>query len=365
MSNAVSDNMIGILADLIGFKTVSGDTLEAEHCFDYIQSFLLERNMHVERMSSNNFPSIVATPNGSKTPHILLQAHIDVVPAPLSCFKLTKKAHKLYGRGVFDMKFAVACYLQLIDDLKNDLSSYDFGLMLTCDEEIGGKNGVGYLLDKGYSADVCILPDGGNNWQIETTCNAVWIIRLIADGQTAHGSRPWEGRNAIKNLLEALSDIHDVFGELMPNRNSISISTIQGGQAMNQVPEHAEAIVDMRFINDQEYVKHSKTITHLAKTYGLDIETMTKVAARHVAVNEPAIKNFLSIANNLLDKPITKTHSLGASDACYFASHGIPTIVLRPSGGGEHSDNEWIGTEDLEKFYELIKSYIMQTTRVD
>lgn len=263
------------------------------------------------------------------------------------------------------MKFAAACYLQLLDDLQVIPGNYDFGIMFTSDEEVNGKNGVCYLLNKGYGAEVCILPDAGNDWHIETTCNAVWITRLVSEGVSAHGSRPWEGRNAINNLVEGLSEIHNLFGELEPFKNSITISKIQGGQAINQVPDQAEATIDMRFISDKDYVAHRVKIENIAKARKLTLKTVAYVASRNVDTNQPAIKEFLDIAEQLHGQPITKTHSFGASDACYFANHGIPTIVMRPTGGGAHSDHEWIDKAELLKFYELIKTYVTRTAKVD
>jgi succinyl-diaminopimelate desuccinylase len=322
------------------------------------------RNLHLKRLTKSGFPSLFATTQPTTSPKVLLQAHIDVVPAKAKSFNLTEKAGKLFGRGVYDMKFAAACYLQLVDDLKANLGNYDFGIMFTSDEEINGANGVCYLLGKGYGADVCILPDGGNDWHIETTCNAVWIARLASDGVSAHGSRPWEGRNAINNLVEGLVEIHNLFGELEPFKNSITISKIHGGEAINQVPDQAEATIDMRFISDHEYANHRAKIDHITKARKLKLKTVAYVASRNVNTSQPAIKEFLGIASQLHGRPITKTHSFGASDACYFADHGIPTIVMRPNGGGAHSDHEWIDKAELLKFYELIKTYVTQTAKV-
>jgi succinyl-diaminopimelate desuccinylase len=363
MSTTAKSDVLNILSDLISFKTVSGHTSEVNSCFDHVEAFLSDRTMEVVRHTSNGFASLVATPRGTKTPRVLLQAHLDVVPAKPSLFKLTEKTDKIYGRGVFDMKFAAACYLQLADELRSELAQYDFGIMFTSDEEIGGKNGVRYLLNQGYSADVCILPDGGNDWHIETTCNTVWIVRILANGQSAHGSRPWEGLNAINSLVEGLGEIQDVFGELKPYNNSITISKIQGGNAMNQVPDQAEAILDMRFIKDSEQAKYRTAIEKIVKSKQLQLETVAFVEARNVDITQPEVHSFLTIAEQVRGEPINKTHSFGASDACYFASHGIPTIVMRPTGGDAHSDQEWLDKTELFKFYELIKTYVTQTTK--
>ncbi len=352
------------LSKLVSFQTVSGCSDEVDTCFDYLEDYLSGHNLHLKRITSDGFPSLFATTRPTTAPTVLLQAHIDVVPAKATSFTFTEKAGKLYGRGVYDMKFAAACYLQLVDDLKANLGDYDFGIMFTSDEEINGKNGVCYLLEKGYGAEVCILPDGGNDWHIETTCNAVWITRLVSEGVSAHGSRPWEGRNAINNLVEALGEIRSLFGELEPFKNSITISKIQGGEAINQVPDQAEATIDMRFTSDHEYAANREKIENIAKDRKLTLKTVAYVASRNVDTSQPTIKEFLDIAAHLHGQAITKTHSFGASDACYFANHGIPTIVIRPNGGGAHSDHEWIDKAELLKFYELIKTYVIQTTKV-
>jgi len=364
MSNAATSGVLDILSDLISFQSVSGHSSEVDSCFDYIETFLLERHMQVTRLTSNGFPSIIATSRVTKTPQVLLQAHVDVVPAKDDFFKLSEKEGKLYGRGVFDMKFAVACFLQVAHALKDRLDDYDFGIMFSSDEEIGGKNGVSYLLDKGYGADVCILPDGGNDWQIEATCNGLWIVRILASGQSAHGSRPWEGRNAINNLIEGLSEIREFFGELKPLKNSITISNIQGGSAVNQVPDHAEAVLDMRFINAQECATHKQAIKKILARRGLEFATVGFVEARSVDITQPDVASFLAIAEDVTRQPITKTHSFGTTDACYFTEHDIPTIVLRPTGGGAHSDHEWIDKAGVVQFYEVIKQYVMQTTKI-
>src|SRR5438876_614410 len=152
--------MRDILADLIAFPTVSGNLAASHEALDYIEHSLAQHGLHIQRHSWNGYPSLVATTQHTKNPRVLLAAHLDVVPAPPELFKLTKRGGKFYGRGTCDMKFAIAAYLQLIDDLSEDLNAYDLGIMITADEEIGGKDGVKALLEKGgYRADVCVLPD--------------------------------------------------------------------------------------------------------------------------------------------------------------------------------------------------------------
>src|SRR4030095_15751067 len=107
--------MENILKELVQIPSVSEDPLAINPAIEYIDRYLSERGMHVIRYESNGVESIVATTQKTKTPKVMLAAHVDVVPAPLDQFVFKKKGDKYYGRGVCDMKFAIAAYLQLID----------------------------------------------------------------------------------------------------------------------------------------------------------------------------------------------------------------------------------------------------------
>jgi len=284
----------------------------------YAEELLRTRGMAVSHHKSNGFPSLVGTTTGTKTPKILLQAHLDVVPGRKTLCTMAEKDGKLYGRGVFDMKFAVACYMQLVEDLKHEISDYDFGIMLTSDEEIGGEDGVGYLLEQGYGADVCILPDGGNAWEIENASNGVWHIRLMAKGKTAHGSRPWEGVNAIEGLARAVLEIREAFGEHNYKRSSITVSQIKGGVAINQVPATAEATLDMRFIDAEDYKLKRSAVESIAKAHRLEIHELSQQDPGKIDLKDPAIANFIKVADRIRGKPLGQARSCGSSDARFF-----------------------------------------------
>jgi len=354
------------LAKLVAYPTVTQDTASSEACLNYVADWVQARGLHISKSVSHGFTSLVATTRPTSHPKLLLQAHLDVVPAAQpELFQLQDRGDKLYGRGVYDMKFAVACYLQLIEDLAADLALYDFGIMLTSDEEIGGQNGVKYLLEQGYRADVCLIPDGGNDWKIEASCNGIWMIRLSATGKAAHGSRPWEGDNAINKLLACIAEIHELFGNMTADRNTMVLSQIKGGAAINQVPGQAEATIDMRFINRQAYETQRQQIEKIIKQYGLTVETLAEVNVVNTDLKNPQVRQFIEVAERVRGKPLESCHSLGATDAQHFVPTGIPTIVIRPSGGGHHGDEEWIDKRELLEFYAVLKTYVTEVARRD
>jgi succinyl-diaminopimelate desuccinylase len=54
---------------------------------------------------------------GSGEPRILLHGHVDVVPGEETQFEPREEDDELYGRGVYDMKGALAAMMYAIEDL--------------------------------------------------------------------------------------------------------------------------------------------------------------------------------------------------------------------------------------------------------
>lgn len=348
---------------IISFQSEVSYAEQKRDVISFCSDILNDLGISFSKQVFYNQPCLFMSAYNTKKPKVLLQAHLDVVPGSLEQFHLVEKDGKYFGRGVFDMKFAAACYLRLAEELKDQLDELDFGIMLTTDEEIGGENGVGKLLAEGYGADVCILPDGGDNWQLESEANGVWLIKLVSKGTAAHGSRPWEGKNAIETLLTAYEEIRAVFAEHHPDNCSCVISQIEGGRAVNQVPNYAELTLDMRFIDDAHYDRKRKHVLAIVKKHDLLIETIADVPPAKTDLEHPLVAEFVKTAETVLGKPIGTTRSHGSSDARYFHAACIPTILIRPPGGGHHGDEEWIDIEGLEKFYEILKAYVLKVAK--
>lgn len=351
--------LIEIFEDLIKFKTVTGNQSEVIKCLDYARKFFDKADMRVNVHRSNGFESLVATTRKTKSPKLLLQAHIDVVPGPDSMFKLVGQADKLVGRGAFDMKYAVACYLRLIEELGLKVADYDIGVMLTTDEEENGLNGTDYLLDQGYSSEICILPDGGDNWQIEKAAKGVWQFDVVAEGTSAHASRPWVGDNAATKLLTFIAATKGLAPPGERTETTMVLSRLTAGDAYNQVPDKAIASYDVRYLEESDRETLEKSLIKLCDKHDVKCNTINRSAPISIDVTLPAIRHWEQMVTFTRGMPPAGyCVSYGASDARYFAARNIPTILTRPAGGGHHGDDEWISESELYEFYEVLKRYI-------
>ncbi len=368
-SENLKRNMENILQNLIAYKTVSGDKQAAHDLLDYVATFVAERGMHVKRYDWDGYPSLVATVKAhAKRPKVLLAAHVDVVPASDAMFTLRQSRGRYTGRGVLDMKFALAAYMQIIDELYNepqdDLRSYDFGLMLTSDEELGGHQGVEKLVNEGYIPEVCVLPDGGDNWQIQTASKGMWLFEISASGRTAHGSRPWLGDNAINKLMPALHEITALFPKHPhPDTNTITLSQINGGEAMNQVPHTASMRIDIRTISSLEHTRIYDEVVRVCHKYQLEHDFITDAAPTSFELDNPLIAPFATYITKHTGVIMQGYHALGASDVRFYVPYGVPCISVYPLGGGIHSDDEWIDIMAFNDFKTITKDYLAEVAR--
>ena len=355
-----------IFADLVAFETVSGNLAVNNQALDYIEHFLTRCGMHVRRHSWNGYGSLVATTNPTKKPRVLLAAHLDVVPAPKPLFKLTERDGAFYGRGVCDMKFAIASYLQLIDDLGEDLPTYDLGIMITTDEEIGGEDGVKALLEKGgYRAEACVLPDGGDNWALEREAKGVVWIKATANGTAAHGSRPWEGASAIEKMMNFLRAMrYDLFTEQDSNTSTCNVGTIQGGNAVNQVADECSADIDIRPVSRAEQKKIIAHLDKLSTAYDIKLEYRLNGSPISVDLTNPYVVAYVESVEKATGKPRQFMRSNGGSDARYFAEYDIPTLVGYPTGGGRHSESEWLDVKSFYQFDEVLHDFVGRCARL-
>lgn len=355
-----------LLRKLVAMPTVSRDLPANNKALEYIKHYLAARGMYVEQIEINGFRSIVATTTpGNRRPAVLLNAHIDVVPAPDKMFTLTLKDDTFYGRGVMDMKHAIAAYMAVVDSLKGNLTAYDFGIMITSDEEIGSNYGAKPLVEMGYRPKVVIIPDGGNNWELETFAKGVKWIRLDAAGKVAHASRPWEGDSAIRRLLDAIQEIEDLFPKNpSPKDTLFSIGTLQGGQAANQIPAEASAMLDIRTGNVADHKRLTPLIKKICKKYNVSADFQADEPPLESDPEHPLIKPFVDIVTTVTGKQHGTSYDFAVTDGRIFSTVGIPTIVMNPECGNIHREDEWLSRKGFSQFCQVIEQYVRTMANV-
>jgi acetylornithine deacetylase/succinyl-diaminopimelate desuccinylase-like protein len=340
--------------------TLSEDPIANDLALDYIQQHMRKAGMYCKRETYDNHSVLLAStrPTNTLTPTVLLVAHSDVVLANEKMFKLVGKGDKLTGRGVYDMKFAIAGYMQLVSDLGESLPTYDFGILITTDEEIGSRAAT-QLVKNGLRPKVCIMPDStAPGWDIETLAKGFWRFDLIARGRTAHASRPWEGESASFKLLQVLHELKSKFSEHAPDTDTLNIGKIHGGQAYNILPDEMMASVEIRYMSQKTLRVQQKVVADLCKRYDLTFNEDTLCSAVTTDINHPLVAKYMASVEQITGKRPQPITSYGGSDAPPFYDAGINCILSCCEGGGHHTDQEWISRKSFLQFVPILREFL-------
>lgn len=356
-------SLLAILTKLVAFRSDSANQKQMRECIDYVEKLLAGLSLHIHRYESNGLPSLMISTQNSRHPKLLLAAHMDVVPGYPKQFKLEQKAGKLYGRGTFDMKFAAACYLELLRHLKSDPHKYDVALMLTFDEEEGGRNGVEYLLNQGYTADMCLLPDGSDDWNIEASAKGFAIASITTKGRSGHGSRPWEADNAALQIVDIIKKVQKAFPYRKHMATTVTPTILRAGSAFNQIPGEASVNYDIRFPDAGSLDKAAQKLERLCAKVDAKLVINIQSKAVNHDIGAPCFEAWQATVKETIGREPGFSRSFGASDARYLVPAGIPTIITRPLGGGAHSGEEWISEKGFYDFYEVLRKFVEATAR--
>ena len=363
-SPGLMDKLVKLTSDLMKFKTTADRPDEIRKCADFIISFLRGRGMIIKTYIKNSKISIVALFQDTKKPDIFLNAHFDVVPASIHTFTPKISGNKLYGRGSEDCKSQVAVLMAVMAHFAEQKTKPNIGIMLTSDEEVHGHHGVEYLLaEQGYNCNFALVADGGDNFDIVTKHKGVLQIKVSATGKSAHSARSWEGGdNAIEKLIAAGVKIRKMFPKPSKAvwRTTANINKIQGGDALNKIPDYAEFYLDVRRTEkdtEEKILKKLKSIT------SIQVETIASADMLNTNPKNTYVKKLKTSAQKVLKRGVKLYHEHGATDARYFSERKIPAVVFKAMGYGAHSEAEYLLIPSLRPFYNVLIDFINTSAR--
>ena len=186
-------------------------------------------------------------------PTVVLHGHLDVVPGHAGQFEPEIEGDRLYGRGAYDMKGAVAAML-LVD--RGDARAGPGAGAARDRRRRGVRGGAPSAAPttsstRGFVGDFAITGEP-TDLHIGIEAKGVLALRLEVGGTAAHGATPWLGDNAVLNAIDVFRSIESLpfarhSSELF-DRPSINLGRIVGGDALNKVPDRCVIDVDIRYL---------------------------------------------------------------------------------------------------------------------
>ncbi len=351
---------------------------------------------------------------------VILLGHVDVVPAnadewEVDPFGAELKDGFIYGRGAIDMKGQVICQLLSFINLYKEgiIPERDIIFLATCDEEVGGKNGLEYMLsqvreisDASFvlSEGGCIIDEEGClHAQISVDEKKLSQFFLKAIGTGGHGSVP-HNDNANEKIVKAAQAIisydwpfkptgivnaymnglfkgkkgkgftYTNLKEMLKNkyfrnfvennpvynsllRNTVTITILKGGEKVNVIPAASQAYFDARLLPNES---HETFFRKIKKLCGSDVEIEQIGPDTGKSISSGYNNGYFNGIRKIVNKfkgpiPVLPFLMTGASDMRYLRNLGIPCYGFFPATFKAdeilrmHGKNERISVEALKE----------------
>jgi acetylornithine deacetylase/succinyl-diaminopimelate desuccinylase-like protein len=287
---------------------------------------------------------------------------------------------RIYGRGAGDMKAGLAASIlaaQLLAQHRQDWHG-EIVLTLVGDEETGGVWGTQHLLSEAPEAkgDVMLSGDAGAPEVVRIGEKGQMWLEVVAQGTANHGAHVHLGVNAIERLMAALrgllelrrlpcpipenirqvivaarsvSEVVSGAGESETLQHiTVNIGTVEGGRTINIIPDHARALVDIRFPPGVTVAQiRSEVATRLDYVPGIVWRVLNDCEA---TITDPAHEIVRLTARNaaaVMSSNVVANIRVGFSDARFYRIAGIPSVVYGPASHNMGGADEYVTIDDL------------------
>ncbi|MDJ0786237.1 MAG: M20/M25/M40 family metallo-hydrolase [Myxococcota bacterium] len=360
--------------------------------------------------------------NGAGTKPLILLSHIDVVPVEREYWNVdpyagTLKDGVLWGRGALDMKGMGIMELLVFLLMRRNGVAHRRDVLLLCvaDEEEASQFGMDWLaehhpellvadgvINEGAFGFGELLGQRGLIFGVAPTEKAPLWLKLVAKGRPGHGSLP-HGDNAALRLIQCLGRIADARRDvvLRPETettlqtlqdagmlpadlafrdpdvlkalagasdlvralvsNTVSLTTLTGGQKHNVIPARTEATLDCRLLPGEDVDTHLAELRAIVDDDQVEIEVIYRCPPLVSEIRTELLDHIeATIRHETAGGVVMPMISPGFTDSRIYRRHGVPAIGFTPvlltteEVGGVHGHDERISTANLRLGTQLL-----------
>jgi succinyl-diaminopimelate desuccinylase len=351
------DEIVALAQRLISYETCDPEGIA--EAAGFVQGWLEARGIEAQQDEVRGLPVLKAEVGPEGAPTVVLHGHLDVVPAFAGQFEPKIEGDRLYGRGTYDMKGAIAAMLLVMAALREqDRVRVRLGIVGDEESEEESERGSDHLVDTGFTGDFAITGEP-TDLHIGIEAKGVLALRLEVEGTAAHGATPWLGENAVLNAIDVFRSIESLpfarhSSELF-DRPSINLGRIVGGDALNKVPDRCVIDVDIRYLPDQD---PAEILAQVREIPGATAAALLTRPPATVDRDSPYVRALRASATEHHDGEPMSVGRDGASDAVSFLRVGVPAVEFGPVGAGHHGPAEWVSVSSLQTYRQALESFL-------
>ncbi len=335
---------VSLLKSLISIPSVSGDE---EAATDFLQNYIESVGIAVNRKGNNLW---CMSPDFSLSrPTILLNSHIDTVK-PVAGWKkhpFTAKEEegRLYGLGSNDAGASVVTLFQVFRMLTLKEQPYNLIYLVSCEEEISGRNGVESVLPVLPPIHLGIVGEP-TGMQPAVAEKGLMVLDVTAHGVAGHAARD-NGENAIYKALDDIGWFRTYrFDKVSPLLGAVkmSVTQIQAGTQHNVIPDACTFVIDVR----------SNELYSNEELFGLiSSHVKSEVKARSFRLNSSCISEGHPFVCRAIESGRCPFGSPTLSDQALMS---FPTVKMGPGQSQRsHTADEFVEVAEIK---EAIPIYI-------
>ena len=334
---------IDMLKEMISIPSISR---EENNVADRLETRLRSFGLSVER-SGNNLWCIAPGYDNSK-PTLLLNSHIDTVKAAqgwtFDPFSPTEEENRIYGLGSNDAGASVVSLTAAFRYLSNIPQAYNLILLLSCEEEVSGKNGIEAALTHlpKISAAIVGEPTGMHPAIAE---KGLMVLDGEITGVSGHAARN-EGINAIYRATEVIEKLRNLKLQkesAMLGPVKITVSQIEAGTQHNVVPDTCKYVVDVR--SNECYSNKEIADIISANVKSEATPRSLRLNSSSIAPEHPLVRRMVELGRTPFGSPTLSNQALIS---------GVPCLKLGPGESSRsHTANEFIKISEIREGIEL------------
>ena len=348
-------------------RLVSYDTSRPEEIVaaaGFVKGWLESRDIEVRHHDHNGLPVLVAEvgppADAGDCPCVVFHGHLDVVPAEPDQFQARVEGDRLIGRGAYDMKGGLAAMMCALKDVERQ-SGVRVRLVCVPDEESEeiDERSTDAVVARGLGGDFAITGEP-TNLHIGVEAKGVLAMLIEVRGRAAHSSTPWLGDNAVLKAIDVFRAIESLpfsrESSEMFDRPSINLGRIEGGDALNKVPDRCRMAVDIRFLPGQD---PEAIMAQIGRIPAIEVAKSFIFPPVSVPRSNPYVRALRdAVARAVPDKEVMSVGRDGASDAVAFMAAGIPAVEFGPDGGGHHGPEEWVSVSSMARYRRSLVGFV-------
>ncbi len=372
--------VINLLQKLIQCKSI---TPQDDGAIDLIYKALIEQKftcqvLNFEGDGSYKVKNLYAR-YGNSAPNLCFAGHTDVVPpGDIANWKFAPFVGKIengiiYGRGVVDMKGAIAAMISAACRFIEAFPSFNgsISFMITGDEEAQGINGTKKVLkalaERNEKLDGCLVGEPtstlafGDTIKVGRRGSVTFYLKI--NGMQGHVAYPENADNPITYLIRILNTLktHSLDeGNKYFDPSNLEVTTIDVGNPINNViPASASAIFNIRFNNLHTADSLISLVKSICGQLALDKYQLTyRITGESFLMNSSYITDILqdAIAEELGKKAELST-SGGTSDARFIKDY-CPVIEFGLLNKTAHKVDECSPLEHIEKLSKIYYKFL-------